>query len=484
VELSLLQLLIFAGVPLMLGGSILRALGIGFRTDPIAYPGWCWMAGTLAVAALELLRLVAGLGAPGSVIGMAVALAAALCWRARSTPVLADDELAAERSGRAERAFFYLALALVLAATARRILAASLSVVIANDEAHTWSLRAKYLFDGGFDAAYASAIAKGDFNNAIYPLLNPLLQVWVFDCAGAVTHHANRLPIQLCTVALLLCAASAFRRASRPWIAALLLILLATCPPLEVTVRRIFADVMVGLSALVAADALRRGARTPRAAWLGLGALAVTFLVWSKREGLLLLGAAALAWALCAWGRGELRRRPVPRRAPPLLVLLGTTFHNAKFGAEGSWEIDAEIFGRAWDRLDENLPLVLTFFGRLVVRISLHAIPLVVVVLAVLAPLVRPKPRAGVLAFVPLASLLFALTLVVAFVQGAPEKLLPNACQRVVFQIFPLMCLWIACVLGELLGSGAAGAPERAGDAGAITRGAEPTAAGPRRPSS
>lgn len=480
-ELSPLQFLVFLGVPLLLGSSLLRWLGIGPRTDPLAWAGWTWMAGAVSVAALEVLRLGAGLPSPGTVVVLAVLLAAVLRFAARRTPVLADPERGAGEggtgeggaaesagSGRIERVFFGLALALVLAVTVHRILAGSLSAVVAGDEANFWSRRAKFLFEAqGFSGLYAQAVRVREFNNATYPLQNSLLQLWVFDCAGAITDAANRLPMQLTTLSLVLCAASAFRRASRPWIAALLLLLLTTCAPVEAWVRRAESDSLVAFSALVAADVLRRAARARHAAWLGLGSLAVTFLVWSKREGVLLVLVSAVAFALCAWWRGEpcrgelrrgeLRRQALPLRALPwlclpLLVQLGTMLHNAWLGARGSHRFELSVLTGTWEHIGD-LPEVLAHLARLTTRPHLAAIPAVFALLAVLVS-VRRSPEArrpgGVLSFVPLACLIFLVFLIFALVQRDYRTLIHQACTRVVSQFLPLQCLWIALVAREI----------------------------------
>ena len=71
--------------PLVLGMALLRALGLRFASDRIAYPGWVWLTGSLATAGLEFLWLLFGLGTE-SALGreLVVALATlALVWSAR-----------------------------------------------------------------------------------------------------------------------------------------------------------------------------------------------------------------------------------------------------------------------------------------------------------------------------------------------------------------------------------------------------------------
>ena len=53
------QLLPLLLVPLLVGAGLLRALGIGYRTDRLAFVGWAWLTGSLASAALTLAWLLA-----------------------------------------------------------------------------------------------------------------------------------------------------------------------------------------------------------------------------------------------------------------------------------------------------------------------------------------------------------------------------------------------------------------------------------------
>src|SRR5262245_32286355 len=211
------------------------------------------MCGALGVAALEVVRLLAGLPSPAAVLVLALALSAALFLAARRIPRLVDEPLEARRAGwsRLERAALAVAVALVLTAALFRSLEVSLTVIHANDEAGFWSKRAKYLFEArGFGGSYAEAIQLHLFPNASYPLLNSLLELWVMDCAGGITHVANRFPIQLCTLALCLTTAAACRRAGRPWIAAALLVVFAASTPAGLALSQANSDFLVALGGL------------------------------------------------------------------------------------------------------------------------------------------------------------------------------------------------------------------------------------------
>src|SRR5262249_13190079 len=144
-ELSPLGFLVVLGVPLALRSSILRALGLGWRTDRVAYLGWAWLAGALSTGALEALRLATGLGSPGPVVALALGLAVALRFLARRTPVL-EDAAPEHAAAGWERAFFALALALALVVTLQRIVGSSLIVILDDDDANTWALPAKTIY--------------------------------------------------------------------------------------------------------------------------------------------------------------------------------------------------------------------------------------------------------------------------------------------------------------------------------------------------
>lgn len=457
-ELGSLALVAAVAVPLLLGALLLRGIGIGPRVDPLAYLGWTWLAGTVAIGLLEALRLLLALETPHIPVTVGALLAGLFAFRPRRP---APEVIRPTPAPRLERAFFALVVALVLVLLLQRILASSFSAIVADDEANFWSLRAKVLFDGhAFTGPYSLALQERLFNNANYPLLNSLLQLWVFDCAGHITHIVNRVPIQLCSVALVLCSASAMRRVSRPWIAAVLLLLLVTCAPLESAVRRANADVMVALGGLVATDAWLRLRRARELSWIALASLATAFLLWSKREGTLLFVASILALGFLAWRRGTLARPRLAREAWvwiafALAIQLGTLAHNTWLGARGSHEVRPEALSD-WSRYSASAPLVLRFLAQVSVRLALHAIPAVFF----LAALLVPRPREEGLSFLPLACLGFVLGVVAALLQGNTEYLLDTASVRVLAQLLPLELLWLSAVAHELVSAPRpAGAP-------------------------
>jgi hypothetical protein len=453
--LSPLALVLVVALPLALGAATLRALGLAFASDRIGYLGWAWVTGSLGLAVLEGVRLLFALPSPSSIVAGA-AIACVALWLVRKRSAVPRVLPSWNRKGVGER-LLAGALVLVLVVTLARILRGSLDVVIADDEANFWAARAKLLFQAGsFGGPYAEAMAARALPNGAYPILNPLLQLWVFDLAGTITHQINRLPIEICSFALYLCAASALRRWSPTWIAALLLVMLASCDHAAFVARKANSDVLVALGALVGLDALARWREEGQGAWLGLASLAGAFLVWSKKEGVVLAVALAAAWCVRnARDRAGLRRLLAPRRAhlwlvPPLAVLAVTLVHNTHFHATGSHSVDLHA-GATFlsNALPNSLPTLGYFFG-LALQPSFHAIPVAFVVLVLF---LRRGTRSDIVDLVPLLVLITAAVLFPAFVKSAPEDLpwlLDTAGTRVLYQLVPLQLLWIATALNRL----------------------------------
>jgi len=457
------QFLILVLVPLALGAAALRWLGISLRTDRVAYFGWAWMIGSLGIAALELVRLLLGVPAPGTLVAAALLCAAVLFALGRRRPALAAA--APRATTRAANAFFAALLALCLLFTLVRIAYASTTAVTIGDEAIFWSRKAKLLFESGsLGGSYASAVSLRTLAHADYPALNPLLQLWVFDLAGRITHVVNRVPIQLVCVALVLCASSALRRAAGAWIGALLLILIPTCFQFGVAIRLAQSDALVALGGLVALDGYLRWKQAGERAWLGLAGLGAAFLCWSKHEGLLVFAAfiaAALLTRAFALGWRECVR---PRREllwllPALGVLLVTWLHNRALGTAGSHATVPGLFDRLLDQFTASLGPVLRFLAELAVEPASNAVPAVFLLLALFCRAAWREPLR-----IPTLAVLFVyvgLAGIYVTTRDDLEWLLVNSAQRVFFQTVPLSVLWIGHVTRALLdGAERAPAPE------------------------
>ena len=446
-------------VPLALGTGALRAVGIRFATDRLAYFGWAWLAGALGTAAIELVWLMLGLGTRSPVpltIAVLAAAAAFHVWGRRRPSAGASPV----RAPALERAFFAASVAGVLVLSAQRVLVGSVKAIIENDEAIFWSYRAKVLFQcGGFGGAYGTYLAQQRPPNGDYPLLNPLLQLWVFIQSGEVTDVLNRVPIQLCSLALVLCLAAGLARVTRPGIAGLLLLLPFTNYELAAAARYAHADVMVALGITVALDAYLRWRADARSAWVALASLGAAFALWSKHDAeLYVLAFLAAALALNLGRARQLAAFLRPSRLawclPPLAVLAFTWAHNAWFDASNDFMSgstpDAPFPVLLARQFSDRSPQVLAHFWREVLLDprSNYAL-LVVPLLAVIAPRSLWRSPAGV----PVLALLFGFAGVTLIFVGIPRDLdwiLRTASGRVAAQLLPAAVLVLAALAGEL----------------------------------
>jgi hypothetical protein len=439
--------------PLVLGVALLRALGLRFASDRIAYPGWVWLAGSLATAGIEFLWLLFGLGTE-SALGreLVVVLAAgALSWLAREREFVAGE---APRGSRAERALFLVLLALALALVANKVLLGTLEPIYLDDEAHFWAARAKLLFTaGGFGPEYQAGLrtlAHGD-----YPLLDPLLQVWMFVHAGAVTHVINRLPLQLATLAVVFVLAGAARRHLRPAAAGLLVCAFLGSHLILSAAQRAHADLLVGLGALVVLDAWLRWRDTREDAWIALAALGAAYLGWAKNEGLLVLAAFAgvtLVVHLRARKGPELRLAHATWLLPFALVA-STWLHNRLFEIKSDLlqETGARqtLFTRFFEQWSTHTSEVLAFFGDVLrdgEQFQLLPVVLAVLVLASPATARRLGPALAVLALVAAGYIVVLI--------GTPSSIdwqLRTAGKRLVLQLYPSIALLVAVLMGTWL---------------------------------
>ncbi len=336
--------------PLILGVGLLRALGVRFRDDRLAYLGWLYVAGVTAFSTLMLAFLLIGaplhrgaLGATALVLGFAAALAAR--WF-DGAPVASQAERPLRGAGgtRLTRIALHAAWITALVVTFVRIDAAAAVPIHAGDEAQIWAARAKVLFTvGALDERYAAALRSVPpfVFHADYPWANPLLQVWVFLGADQITHFANRLPSQLAMAALVLVlAAGAGRMRAYVTGAAVLLAVVATTPAADLT-RHAFADGAIALAVLVVTDAwLRERDGDRRATWLL--ALGLAFAVCHKNEGLLVVALVVTVRAAMALVRT--RRDGASALVPSAAWLLPVVAAALQRVAAARFELRNDVF--------------------------------------------------------------------------------------------------------------------------------------------
>src|SRR5262249_50100080 len=156
------------------------------RTDPLAYLGWAWMQGCLALALLLTGWLWLGLPLAARALAPVALLLGALAFAlGRRVAVVSPQDPTAsveERGAAREEWLFWAVLAALVLVTLDAILLASADVMVDSDEARIWAAKAKVLFEGGgFGPEFRTAVhAQRVVWHPDYPPLNPLLQLWVY----------------------------------------------------------------------------------------------------------------------------------------------------------------------------------------------------------------------------------------------------------------------------------------------------------------
>lgn len=454
-SLGVLELASVLGAPLALGVALLRLVGVTRRTDPLAWLGWAWLLGTLALGAVLSLWLWCGAPLAGAWLGPSVlALAGGVFLVARRVPEQAAAPCACEP--RWERVLFGAMLAFVLLATLARIQLAPLELVIDGDEASIWSARAKALFVAGdYGAEWRAFLASGRvFDHADYPPLNPLLQTWVFAHAGEILHAENRLPIQVMGLAYVLLAAAALRRRLRGALAALFLAVLASIGLTLFSVTTAFSDLMVAVGVFACLDLWQRHEEDGERRWLVLLGCLAPFLLWSKNEGwmLVLAGAGSIALALLL----ARARRPVglaPWLLPLLLSGLYLLWFNRHFALANDLlrEQDEQGFFTAIVRgAPGRLGPVLAHLWWRVSQPPTHLLLPAFLGALLLAPARAFAP--GRAAFT-LTLLLAALGYVAVYLgtHWDLERHLESSAHRVLFHLMPAAGLWLALHVADVL---------------------------------
>jgi len=461
--ITLLRVLV---MPLVVGMGLMRALGFRATSDRIGYWGWSWIGGTLVTALVLFGWLWWGLPSVWGIELVLSVLAAGLFVLGRR--VRPQIPSPAPESAAWEKRLFLGVLTLALVVCGVRILLATGEVVHRADEATFWSFHAKVIFEnGGFTPGYTEMSTSALMRHPDYPLLNPLLQLWTYLHYGAITHVANRVPIQMFSLALVLVLGSALRRAARGWVASALLIVFLGCGYALVWTKRAHGDVLVGLGALVLLDGyFRHRAASGESAWWRLSLLGACLCLWSKNEGMLVLlcalGALALAQLHLLRHRDALKDALRPRAAylallAPLLIIALNSAFNAHFDYRSDVLTGEDaptgmgLFEALGEKGGERLPLVASYFwNNLLLRPS-HSgyVLLAFLLIVVIAPKFVWQSPLGVPA---LALIGFMLGVFVVFLGTGREldRHLRSAAARVLFQCVPAVTLWLAVMYDEL----------------------------------
>lgn len=443
-------------IPFALGVLVLRALGLRFACDRLAYPAWAWLAGSLVTAGVELAVLVLGGGVDAPWVHGLATLPVALVlilWARGSTP-LAVRPLPGTRG---ERWLGLALVALALGFVLNQLLLATLEPIYLDDEAHFWAERAKLLHAaGGFGPAYQAGLRT--LAHADYPLFNPLSQLWIFVFAGEVTHVVNRLPMQLAVPAVTLVLAGATRRHLRAPAAGLLVLTFVGSMLVFSAVRRAHSDILVAFGGVVLLDAYLRWRAERRGAWLALAALGATQLAWAKNEGFLVLAALGLVAGLERW-RAARAGEPLRLRAAHLVWLLPaaavgvTLLHNLTFELQNDlMQEHAErggMLARLFAQWQANTLEVLGFFGEVCLKGQEFQLLPLALVLLVLLDRGGARDLGGPLLVLALTATGFVLVLIAT--PADVDWHLRTAGKRLVLQLYPAITLLVAALMGRWL---------------------------------
>jgi hypothetical protein len=459
--------LLAIGAPQLLGLGLLGCLGVDrTRTDSLTRTGLAWCAGALGLGALLWGWTLASLPLDARWLVPTVAAAIAVAWaiaRRRRRP---GDRVTLGGS-RGERWLLGLVLALTLLDVGDRSLVKNSEPLSQSDEAAIFAAKARVLHSsGGFNAAYHDALERqtlvaGKLRPSMvlhrdYPPLVPLLELWTFVVAGEVLDTHARVPIQVFPAAMLLVLAGAAARRSRPSIAALVLLLTASCQPYTYLLGSAYADLVVATGFLIAVEGALAWRRRPDRTSIATIALGLGLSTFAKNEGALLalaLGSGLLAMSALELRLGRDRGLLAAFGLPALLFAANAAFNRVHgYGNDltGANETGRGFLALALERAGERLAAVGDHFASQVLLASDHSRWLLPA-LAILAFARRERaaPRGPALAV--------ALVLVGYFVifLGTHQELtwhLETAARRVAWHVVPAAALLVAALAADLDG--------------------------------
>lgn len=366
-------------LPFVAGMAFLRGLGLRARDDRLAFAGWAWLAGTLALTLLLYVWSWFDLRAPRAAatsLLIAGALAAEFAARraSRASREPATPAPLRRRAAWWEEGIFGAALLLVVLVAFDRTISANAMIVCVSDESTIWAAKAKlFQFAGGMNDDFRRLLLEQHVRHADYPPMNPLLQWWTWLHGGGVVATDHRLPIQCTVVALLLAAAGALRRRVRPLAAAALLLLVGVNLGTATMTGAADSEPLVALGALVAVDAWLRFDESGARGHFALMSCGLATSLWAKNEGTLVAAAFAAALAAGAWLSPRVRARLLSLRGAlawlflPLACEAAHRAFNLRYGLVNDLVSDAEgsFLVHLGARLDlASLRTLASWFGR------------------------------------------------------------------------------------------------------------------------
>jgi hypothetical protein len=434
--------------PVLLGALVLRAIGVRIREDWLSWCAWVWPCGCFVLAASLWAALVAG--APTDwwpVVPFPVG--AALAWIGSRAPG-ADRVVAARSMSPCLKA----AIAFAVSLAAFHFVVASGFPCLLGDEANLWATKAKSLFLDWPMGEFA--VAQRLSPHPDYPLLNPLLQAWVYAAEGEVVHFENRwliLPFELCTV---LAVAAAARRLVGDRVAAAFVVAMCLEPEHAHMATTAHADGMVGLGLVMALDGLLRERDAPHRSHRAIAAIGAAFALWSKNEATMYVGLAVAAFVFDA-----LRRREMPRpgaAAPwmllPVGIAIGQIAWNRWFGLQN------DLFGKGGPEGSVPELFVAQFSDRALPVLQAAASVLFdprhlqfVLLLPFLALVFAPRASLSRTLFAPTCALAGSFVVLHLIYIGSYLVLsfhLATSQLRVLYQLTPMALVWVAATAREL----------------------------------
>ena len=468
--LSLWQLALALLGPYLIGRALLARVGIAPRQDGPAVHVHAALLGALSTALLTLLWCALHRPLPGTWLAPLLALGGAFAL------------LRAPRASSPRTAPLGIGLTLLLGLLALWLLdvatVGNLSPILVGDEANIWASKAKVLgASDGLGLDYTLRATFYPVQHRDYPLLVPLLHLWLHAAAGQVTHIEPRLWSEFAMLGCFVLLVSGLRgRLPLVLVIALLLAFAGHDGTARLAVMA-GGDAVVALGLLAAVDAWQRF-RTPGHATAALPcAVALAVMAWSKNEGVMLLGCFAAAVTLALLIR-KLRRAPRLTSARawawfalPIAVVAGQS------ALDGWWGFGNDMLGadhtglpslgtRLLTWLPERAGTVLAAFGDTTL-FALHSEPesgiwngRLLLLLGLLAPLCAPKALLRSENLVPWLCLLGGVAGYFCAFVVTPNTLswhLETAAARILFHLTPLAVL----VLGRQLAAGLEDGPLR-----------------------
>lgn len=439
-------------VPLLPGVLLLRACGLRWRDDPVAFAAWVWLAGCLLLGLYVQLDVLCGpLVAILVLVGPMVALLAKL---RRFQPAAVDPIAPSASVGNGYALFVLVGVAFCCLF----VLAGADRPCIEGDEGNIWSLKAKSLLVDWPDLFASTQV----YNlHPDYPQLNPLLQAWMYRWTGTqdFVQFENRWLVQLCDVALFLAVAGALRRRLPVIAAAGLSTLLLLEPEFHNLLRTAYADGMLALGLVVALDGFLRFRDTGDRRFGWLAGLGLAFALWSKNETMLYLGCAGLAALLTRlWLRPE-RRGGSPRNllllGPAALVVAQTALWNRHFGMKsdllGANPTGKSMFTLMAEQWRERVPALVAEAARVLTSFS-HAH--VTFALLLLGVFLVPRRALGGRLALPVTALFGAFFGIHVVYTGSFLPLrfhLDTSYARVTFQLLPTALVLVAALASDVV---------------------------------